>query len=280
MKRSLMACCVRRGLGILLMIGGVSGVSLASSVHSISSMEKGSVPLVAPLLLRPSSTPGAALPTTAHQVARVLDIKTKALLFTVDRQEVLKGPDRKRQVTETFLSPEGSVAARATVLLQGADQVLKYDLDKVQTGEKGEITVQGNQIHFEFKDQKGRIRKADEKLEGNFVVGLSIRSLVEAHWEDLLAGETVKMRFGVLERLETVGFDLFKERETQDAKGREVVIFKMKPSSIFIAALVKPLLFVFSKADSKLLEFTGRTLPYRKVGDRFEDLDAVTIYSD
>lgn len=230
-------------------------------------------------------SPAAALPTSvpssvAHPVARVLDIKTKSLLFTVDRQVVSEGGDHRRRILEIFRDPDGQVAARAEAVLEGEDRVVEYSVDKLQTGEKGKIDVQGNQIHFWFKDRKGQVKTGEEKLDGNFVVGLSIRDFVRANWKDLMGGKSVDLRFGVPERQETVGFEIFKDRETRDAKGRNLAIFKMKPTSIFIAALVRPIYFAFDKSNENLVEFNGRTIPYRKVGDKFEDLDAVTIYSE
>lgn len=171
------------------------------------------------------------------------------------------------------------MAARARVLLQGGSQVLEYRVDKYQTGERGKIEVQGNRIHFVFHDRQGHVKTADETLEGDLVVGLSIRDHILEHWKDLLNGDTVKIRFGVPERQETVGFELFKDHENRDAQGRSSVIFEMKPTSFFVAALVKPIYFSFDKSNGKLLEFKGRTIPYRNVDGKFQDLDALTVYS-
>jgi hypothetical protein len=58
-----------------------------------------------------------------------------------------------------------------------------------------------------------------------------------------------------------------------------VIVAKMKPTSMIIAALVKPLYFYFDKASGKMVEFRGRVLPKLKDGDKFKDLDAETVYS-
>jgi hypothetical protein len=54
---------------------------------------------------------------------------------------------------------------------------------------------------------------------------------IQAHWQELVSGKDVDMRFGVPERRETVGFKIFKEKETK-MDGHDVIVAKMKPTSL------------------------------------------------
>ncbi|MBK7893084.1 MAG: hypothetical protein IPJ84_20180 [Bdellovibrionales bacterium] len=101
---------------------------------------------------------------------------------------------------------------------------------------------------------------------------------MKARWDKILKGETVKARFAVMDRQETVGFEYFKVAE-KDVVGRPAIVVKMKPSSFIIAALVDPLLFTFSKDDTTLLELEGRTIVKVKKGEKFADFDGYTTYS-
>jgi hypothetical protein len=53
----------------------------------------------------------------------------------------------------------------------------------------------------------------------------------------------------------------------------------MKPTSFIIAGIVDPLIFSIERDTVKLLELKGRTLPKKKVGNKWKDLDAEIVYS-
>ena len=61
--------------------------------------------------------------------------------------------------------------------------------------------------------------------------------------------------------------------------GKPVVRFKMEPTSVIIAQLVDPIFFVVEKQGAhRVLEYDGRTTPLIKSGNKWKDLDAVTVY--
>jgi len=102
---------------------------------------------------------------------------------------------------------------------------------------------------------------------------------VLSHWEELMNGATVKFRFIVLQRAETIGFNLVKESETT-WHGKPVVILRMEPTSVVIAQLVEPVRFTVEKApDHRILQYVGRTTPKIKKGNKWEDLDAVSVFA-
>jgi hypothetical protein len=98
------------------------------------------------------------------------------------------------------------------------------------------------------------------------------------HWDALMRGEEVKCRYVVLPRVETVGFTF--EKLTGDKRERKgVVIIKMSATSPIIAALVDPLYFTIERdGRHRVLEYEGRTTPKLKAGNKWKDLDAVTVF--
>jgi hypothetical protein len=53
----------------------------------------------------------------------------------------------------------------------------------------------------------------------------------------------------------------------------------MEATSRVIALLVDPLFFTIEKAPShRVLEYEGRTTPKTKSGNKWKDLDAVTVF--
>jgi hypothetical protein len=191
------------------------------------------------------------------------------------REEKAEG--EQTSITESFTDPQGNEVFRSETRLQGG-KIASYDLQQKQLHESAKILVKDGKIFFEYTNRDGKVKKDEENWHDNFVVGATLSRYIKAHSDDLLAGRDIDMRFGVPERCETVGFKIFKDEEKK-IEGRDVIIAKMKPTSMIIAALVKPLYFYIDKASGKLLEFRGRVLPKQKDGDQFKDLDAETVYS-
>jgi hypothetical protein len=196
-------------------------------------------------------------------------------LFKMVREENTVGD--QTTISEVFTDLQGNEVFRSQTLLQG-NRFVRYDLQQKQLNESAKIEAKDGKIFFEYTDHDGKVKKDDEKWNDAFVVGATLFRHVKAHRDDLLAGKDIEMRFGVPERRESVGFKIFKDEEKK-IDGRDVIIAKMKPTSMIIAALVKPLYFYFDKADGRLLEFRGRVLPKLKDGDGWKDLDAETVYS-
>ena len=209
-----------------------------------------------------------------HAKVYALGDSGQTLLFNLTREQKKVGDDT--HITETFQNPDGTVALHTDTSLKNG-RFVNYELDQDQTREKGKIDAGNGRLRFEYFTD-GKTKKDEEDWKENFILGSTFAPFVGAHWTELSQGKTVPIRFGVPDRLETVGFDLFKERDDK-FEGRDVLVIKMKPSSLFIAALVKPLHFYFDKENYRLLKFEGRTLPKKKAGDHFEDLDAVSIFS-
>ena len=176
---------------------------------------------------------------------------------------------------------EGQTVYEESADLKGIE-IQKDIIDQKQTGQKAVVEVRDGKVFFS-KSTDGKTSVKEEALDGSFVMTSNFRFFVHSHWAELTSGKKVPIRFGVWERQETVGFDIFQTGE-EKVRGRtdcsEVIVLKMKPSSFIIAALVKPIIFKFTKDGSKIIEMNGRVAPKQKVGSSFKDLDADVVYSD
>jgi hypothetical protein len=172
---------------------------------------------------------------------------------------------------------EGNVVIEEKTQLKGADLV-KFEIDHKQLQQKGVIELKEGKAYFTKVMPDGKSSTKDEKVGKTFVVAASFRKFVKANFEDLKAGKTIDFRYGVWDRQETVGFEVFKEKLEKQGD-QEVVVLKMKPSSFLIAALVKPIFFKFNADGSRLLEMNGRVAPKKKDGTSWKDLDAEVLYS-
>jgi hypothetical protein len=191
------------------------------------------------------------------------------------REEKTEGD--RTTISEVFTDPQGAEAFRSETILQNG-RFVRYDLQQKQLHESAKIEAKDGRVYFEYVDHDGKVKKDDEKWNDNFVVGATLARHVRAHWAEIVAGKDVDMRFAVPERRETVGFKIFKE-DVKKIDGHDVIVAKMKPTSMIIAALVKPLYFYIDTATKRVVEFRGRVLPKQKDGNSWKDLDAETVYS-
>ena len=197
------------------------------------------------------------------------------VIFTVDRTIAADGVSTRT----VFTSPEGGVLVREKLDADASGAAVKYAVEHLQSSTSGVIEVKGSKLVFSYTGADGKVKTNEEDLPETWATGPTVIPLVTKNWEKIRKGESVKFRFASWERAETVGFEIFQKGVEKAADGREVVVLKMKPSSFFIAALVKPLRFEM-KPDGTFLEaMTGRTLPKRADGDRFKDLDARILYT-
>ena len=205
------------------------------------------------------------------------------LLFTFRRTADRTGSTVR--VLREYQATNGAAAARERVTYEQG-RLVSFEWESLQTGARGKATLQSEPQHslkqkISFQYGRGPGSKTESKAEGprkDVLINDMLPSFLVNHWEDLMKGESVKFRFIVLPRLETVGFKLVKDSEST-WRGRPVVLIRMEPTSVIIARLVEPVHFTVEKGGSRrILQYVGRTTPMIRRGEKWEDLDAVTVF--
>ncbi len=189
------------------------------------------------------------------------------------------------EVQRDFTYPDGKLAAQERLLYEG-DALVSYELDEAQMGASGRASIHragtnstNGSIEFEYtRGPLGRAKVRTEALRENTLVADMVGVFLASHWEALRRGDKVKCRYIVVPRLETVGFTFVKDSESM-WQGREVVILRMEASSLFVAALVDPLVFTMEATPPhRVLQYVGRTTPKIRAGAQWKDLDAMTVF--
>jgi hypothetical protein len=207
----------------------------------------------------------------------------KEVLFTFKRTATRSG--QTIRVLREFMAPDGKVAARERIQFEGG-QLASFEMEEPESGATGSVAVvedttggAGRKIVFSYSPGKGSAKKTDtEKFQEDTLVSDMIAPWLAAHWATLNSGAPVKFRYAVVARKETVGFKFIKESEGT-LHGIPVVTVKMEPTSWVIARLVDPLHFTVEKGGQhRVLQYVGRTTPRLRKGDKWEDLDAVSVY--
>jgi len=206
----------------------------------------------------------------------------KKILYTFRRTATRSGS--RVHVERQFLATNGSVAAVETVLYE-SNQLVSFEMKDFQARLSGAIHIEPDRENparqnifigyaHSLNPPKGHART----LQPDTVIDDTLYPFMLAHWNDLMRGHTVEFHFVSLDWQRTFEFELVKTGETvQD--GQPVVQITMKPASVFIVRLVKPLLFtVQQNGPHRILFYTGRTTPRTQKGKSWKYLDAETVF--
>lgn len=194
-------------------------------------------------------------------------------LFDLDI--LVESKDGLSYTTATYKDLKGQPTVVEKGVVKG-DELISFDVDQVQTKEKGRVEVQGDKVLFTY-EKDGKKKTSEEKLRKPFVTPANFNFFIGNHWNEFLSGKEVEVRFGVWFRLESVGFKIFKVGEKQNG-AQKLIQLKMKPSSFVIAAIVDPLNLWYSEDGKKLVELSGRVSTKIQKGSDFKDLDADVLY--
>ena len=183
-----------------------------------------------------------------------------------------------------FFDPEGQLAARESAVYEG-DNLVSYELDELQIKARGSVKLSRGPktaatIAFQYvSDNNTKTNVSTESLRPGTLINDMIAPFLVAHWDELMKGKDVKCRYIAAARAETVGFKFAKQSESR-LNGKPAVIIKMSASSFIIAALVDPLYFTVERdGEHRVLQYNGRTTPKLKDGNKWKDLDAVTVFN-
>ncbi len=144
-----------------------------------------------------------------------------------------------------------------------------FDVANAQTGTQVEVRVQGQQLRYGSLSGK----HAEETVSDPVVVGPTLFGFIAAHWDSLVAGHPLAVRFVVTDSQTTYGFTL-RHLETRATETE----FVMEGAGL-VSLGVKPQHFVFDSAKRRIIRYTGRVPPRRDTGGSLQDLDARVEYT-
>ena len=197
----------------------------------------------------------------------------KTKLFTYEHKPSSELPDR--DVENTYRTPDGSTAIQEKINFKN-NALTHYEIEQKQLGNRGVVDIKDGKIVADYT-KEGKKDHYEKEKKDNTILSPEITTFIRANWDKILKGDTVKAQLFVVDRLDTYSFEYYKVKEQTVDNQKEVVV-KMKPGNLIVSALVDPLYFSFSPDGQKLLRLEGRTLPKRKVGEKWKDLDAETVY--
>ena len=173
--------------------------------------------------------------------------------------------------THVTRDPSGVVQLAETATSTLDYRLASYTLHANQLGHTGTVTVSGDEVAFRVS-QDGRQQSRVEHQRTPVVVGPTLVGYIVEHLDEL-AGRTLKVRFAVLDRLETIGFELSTVSSRDDR-----VRVKLEPSSFLVGLVVDPTYFTFDRATRKLIRIEGLVPTKIRRGNWWKDFDARVEY--
>jgi hypothetical protein len=206
------------------------------------------------------------------ETAKVYEVDggTKTHLFNFKRNDEIKG---SRKIIRTqYLNLDGTKALSDETTFENG-KLVKFVFIQDQLKQVSQIEIR-DKIYYSHTED-GKTSTSEDDLETNFVVGPSMGEILRAHWQELLNGKDIDIRFAVPDRKESFGFTLGKVSDSDDPN---TVTIKMKAISFFVALVVKPFYMTFTKKEMKFLRFKGMLLPKKNVEGKWKDIYGEMIY--
>jgi len=212
--------------------------------------------------------------------AQYFDLENpKILVFNIERKEVLK--DKELESTVIYTNPDGTPALEEH-MWTADDVITKYRLKQHQFNEEGGLDVvkaddSTQLVKYFYVNSDGKRSEDNEKMVSNLVVSGTTIVYLKSQWDTLLSGKPVEVKFVVIDRTESFTFK-FKKIGDHEVNGKQLMEVELTPSSIFVAAVVKPMLFVFEKDTARIVETRGQIMPKRNVDGRWKDAYVRGVY--
>ncbi|MBC7385819.1 MAG: hypothetical protein H7301_06620 [Cryobacterium sp.] len=198
----------------------------------------------------------------------------KTPLFRYSRSVTARSAGVIRSETR-FTDMSGKLVYFETADLKDG-KILRYEWNHQQMGESGNVEIKNGKSFYTLckgeKTQK-EIAEAPE----NLVIGPSIITYAQDHWKELKSGSSVDVRIGVPDRMNDYGFR-FSALKQSDSEKSDKIQISLSPTSPFVAAAVKPIIFTFSKNGTHLLMTEGMSLLKVMKNGKWDDLIAETVF--
>lgn len=136
-------------------------------------------------------------------------------------------------------------------------------------GVVGRVQVDADRLVFE-RHRRGRTRTRVEAIGAPLVAGPTLFGWARAHWDELVAGAALPVRFAVVEDARSYAFEL---RMSGRAAGTTTLT--LTATSPLVRAAVPSMHLVFDDATGQIRSYHGRVPPPRSNG---RPLDADVVY--
>jgi hypothetical protein len=171
-------------------------------------------------------------------------------------------------------SPNGEVILVESAQFTTEYELLGFEATNKQAGYSGSVVVIDGQRLEYVLNENGKITTASEKVNHPVVSGPSLHGFILKHWDELLNGRIIPVRFIALAEKKTYGFDI---RLAEMASGH--TSFSVTPSNFLVRLALDPLTVEFDSSSRNVVRYVGRVPPKQEINGKLIPLDARVDYT-
>lgn len=176
--------------------------------------------------------------------------------FRYERRVKTEPGALQRSTHITFASQGDEAILAQSAVSSSTYELLEYEEIHAQTGVVSSVRVlSGGELRF-VVHRNGKAEESTENISEPAVVGPTLFGFVLAHWDGLLAGEELPVRFVVAGEAQTYGFRLRLSNSTP-----ETTAIEMRASSFLVRMAIAPMFIVFDTTTRAPLRYAGRVPP-------------------
>jgi hypothetical protein len=179
--------------------------------------------------------------------------------------------DRRVSTHITRGASSGEVAIAESATHSSDYRLVEYTLHTNQIGQTGTVRVDGERLSFHLADGDAAEDAVEEQTDP-VVIGPTLVGYIARNLDALRAGETLPVRMAILDRLETIGFELAAIESTVEG-----TTIEMTPSSFLVRLAMDPIRFSFD-ARGNLVRLEGLVPPRVSDGDSWSEFEARVEY--
>ncbi len=188
--------------------------------------------------------------------------------FTLTVTEKREG-QTVQKITE-YLDNSGKLAAKdATTYIATTLEVTDGTLENYQTGSIEKITrLAAGKYRLDYRKHSGGEVASEEVKEKDVMLkGSLLFEYISRNYDAIAGGTKTEFRLLVPSRLETIGFELVKER-METLQGKACILMKLRASSWIIRQFAGDMFFwVDVQAPHAVIQYQGRLTPTDEKGN-------------
>ena len=208
----------------------------------------------APAMQVMADTPAMPQDGIVRFYAYAYDLDSGKFLYTETHRQKIAGGKWVSGVISYWLS-DGSVLGSKSLDFANDPFVPTYHLDLSKEGYSEDITDNHEKIAMQRHAPGKAVETATVKRDGMMVADSGFHNFLVAHFDELMAGQTLKFRFAAAGELDSFKF---RAHRIEDAafEGKTGVQFLVEPDS-FLRFLAGPLHLLYDPATKRLMEYRG-----------------------
>ena len=173
-----------------------------------------------------------------------------------------------------YRAPGGELVAEDEVVFErGA--LKRYRHHRPTIGETASVERQGSELVYTLA-RGGERWERRRPLEEPYTVGPTVVDHVQRHWAALSRGESLTVRYGVLDQMRAFDFRLVRDRE-HPSNSPDAAVVRMTASSAFVRLFVAPGYIVMSPDGRRFRGLIGRLVPILMEGGKPRPLDGELV---